>query len=448
MMAERARQEEVAHAALDLAKKLGCDDASVISALSNGNQVRFANNSITLVNSVRDITLDVYLAQSRKRIVGSSYNPTEKGIARFVESLFLSLRALPESEDYVPLPTGPFAYKPQHANYDPAVEDAPFVEFAKEAMDSALSSGAVRASGSVNSDVTHLYMVTSGNAKSSDRSSQILLNVRAFADDNSSGQGLSCSSYLSEFHPGKAGSKAGEHAKKALNSKPLAEGDYNVIFTPTVVANILPVASEASAFAIETGNSFLAEKLGQKVAVPQLNVEDRGVYEHGLGGRVFDDEGVPTGSNQILQEGVFKTMLHNSTTAKKFGKDRSTGNAGILSPQPNTIVFSAGDSTLEEMVRDTRNGLFVTNNWYTRYQNIRAGEYSTVPRDAAFKIEAGELKEPVTGFRLSDSIPRQLLNIELLGREREWIKWWEVSTPTLAPAMMIRGVRVTRAVGS
>ncbi len=447
-MAEAKRQEQIAQFALERAKKLGCDDVSIVCSLSNENQVRFANNSITLVNSVRNLTLDVYLSVAKKRILGSTYNPTERGIERFLENLVRSCRALPESEDYVPLPKGPFTYNPQHANYDPNVVDAPFVEYAREAVDTSLSAGAVRASGSLNSDSTDLYIVTSAGASGSDKVSQILLNIRAFADDNSSGHGLSCSSYLSGFQPAKAGERAGNYAKRSLNSKPIMEGEYNIVFSPTVVANIIPVASSASAFAIESGNSFLTDKLGQKIAVEPLDVHDYGVFELGLGGRVFDDEGVPTRVNHILEHGIFKTMLHNSSTAKKFGQERSTGNAGIFAPRAATIVFSHGDSSLDEMIRETKDGLFITNNWYTRYQNIRAGSYSTVPRDAAFRIESGEIKEPISGFRISDSVPRQLENIRLIGREREWIKWWEVSTPTLAPAMMISSVRVTRAVGS
>ena len=448
MQSERNQLEEVAQIALNQAKKLGCEDASVISALSNENQVRFANNSITLVNSVRNITIDLYLAVSKKRIVGSTYNPTEKGIKRFVENLVSSCRALPESPDYVPLPKGPFKYSAVHANYDPDVLDAPFVEYTKEAVNKALSAGAVRASGSLNSDVTDLFIITMGDASGFDRASRILLNIRAFADDNSSGHGLSCSSYISDFKPGEAGNRAGDYAKRSLNSKSVSEGIYNIVFSPTVIANILPLASSASAYSIESGNSFLIDKLGQKVGLDGLDVEDVGVYDHGLGGRIFDDEGVPTGRNEIIKNGIFKSMLHNSSTAKKFGKARSTGNAGIIAPRPTTIIYSSGDSDLDEMIRETKDGLFVTNNWYTRYQNIRTGEYSTVPRDAAFRIEDGRVTEPVSGFRLSDSIPRQLSDIELISRNREWIKWWEVSTPTFAPSMMIKGVRVTRAVGS
>ena len=123
-----------------------------------------------------------------------------------------------------------------------------------------------------------------------------------------------------------------------------------------------------------------------------------------------------------MDGGVFRTMLHNTTTANKF-KSKSTGNAGIIAPSPTTIVFKEGDMGFDEMIKKTGNGILITNNWYTRYQNQRTGEYSTVPRDAAFLIEGGELKQPVNGLRVSDSIPRQLQNIEYISRERKWIKW-------------------------
>jgi PmbA protein len=446
MMSQETRTEDVSQVALSAAKKLGCDDTCVICARSNDSQVRFANNEITLVNNVRNLTLDIYVAKKKRRIIGASYNPTRNGIEKFVGNLVKSCEALPESEDYVPLPEGPFAYSGT-ANFDPKVDDAPLVDLVKQTIDQGLRAGANRLSGSLNTESTELFILTSSGASGKDLQSQMLLNVRAFADDNASGQGLSCSSYTSDFHPEQAGQKAGENAKKSMNPKQIPEGSYDVIFSSTVVANILPVSSNASAFAIESGNSFLADKLDQEIAVKAFTVEDYGVFKHGLGGRVFDDEGTPTQTKKIVSDGKFVAMLHNSTTAKKFGK-KSTGNAGIIAPRPTTVVFGGGNASFEEIVRETKQGILITNNWYTRYQNMRTGDYSTVPRDAAFRIEGGEIREPISGLRVSDSIPRQLSNIEEISKEREWIKWWEVSTPTLAPAMKIKGVHITKAVGS
>ena len=438
--------EEVAKTALSEAKKMGCDDVSIICANSNDSQVRFANNVITLVNNVRNLTLEIYISKERKRIIGATYNPTAEGIEKFVSNLLKSCIALPASKEYVPLPAGPFSYA-GHANFDPKVKDADLISYVKQAIDQGINAGAKRVSGSLNTESAELSILTSAGASGRDTQSQVLLNVRAFADDNASGQGLSCSSYISSFDPERAGRKAGDDAKRSLNPKTIPDGNYDVVFSSTVVANILPVASNASAFSIESGNSFLADKLGSDIAVRNLTIEDYGVFDGGLGGRIFDDEGIPTVKNVIVANGKFTSMLHNSTTGKKFGKG-STGSAGIIAPRPSTVVFGSGSTSYEEIIKETRNGLLITNNWYTRYQNMRTGEYSTVPRDAAFRIEGGEIKEPIAGLRVSDSIPRQLQNIQSISKERDWIRWWEVSIPTYAPTMKIAGAHITRATGS
>lgn len=444
--ASSSQLEELCELSLTEAKNLGCVEVSIIGIKSNSSQVRFSNNTITLVNNVQNLTFEIYMSKDKKRIVGATYNPNEEGIKKFLRNLFVSCQALPESENYASLPSGPFRYQGS-GNFDPKVEDAEVVEYVGNTIDQALKAGARRVAGSLNTGSEEIVIRTSSGASGSDRQSALLLNVRAFSDDNASGHGIACSSYVSEFNPSSAGLKAGEFAKRSLNPKELPEGHYNVVFSPTVIANILPVAEEASAFSIESGTSILQDKLEERVGVQTLSIDDFGVYPGGIGGRVFDDEGTPTKQTSIVQNGVFRNMLHNSTTAKKFSA-RNSGNAGIIVPHPFTIVFERGDISMSDMIHETKTGIFVTNNWYTRYQNYRTGEYSTVPRDAAFLIEDGEIKTPIAGFRISDSIPRQLSNIELISKEREWIKWWEVNIPTLAPAMMISDVRITRAVGS
>src|SRR5208283_1825114 len=210
MMSNQISLEEVADLALAQAKKLACSDVSVLAMRSNDSQVRFSNNAITLVNSVRNITLDLYLAKNKKRIVGQTYNPTLAGITRFIENLVSSCETLPVSEDYFPLPAGPFHYEGQ-SNYDPKVRDASLVQYVKQTIDSSNLAGAKRVTGSLSTESTDLLILTSAGARGRDKQSKVLLNVRAFADDDASGHGLSCTSYLSDFEPEKAGASAGDY---------------------------------------------------------------------------------------------------------------------------------------------------------------------------------------------------------------------------------------------
>ena len=88
--------------------------------------------------------------------------------------------------------------------------------------------------------------------------------------------------------------------------------------------------------------------------------------------------------------------------------------------------------------------MMVTNDWYLRYQNYGTGDFSTIPRDAMFRIKNGQIAGPVKDLRISENILGIVKNIEAMTRERKWVKWWEVDTPTLAPTALVSKVKFTR----
>ncbi|HME18955.1 MAG TPA: TldD/PmbA family protein, partial [Nitrososphaerales archaeon] len=257
--------------------------------------------------------------------------------------------------------------------------------------------------------------------------------------------GLSCSSTLSKFDPEGAGRRAGENAKMMARASEPDAGLYQVLLSPTVASNLVGgVVSAASAFSVDAGLSYLTDKVGKKVAGSSFNLSDRGVVEGGLGGRGFDDEGVPTASTRIIEDGVLKGYLHNLTTANKW-KTKTTGNAGLVTPRPWNIEVGGGDATYDGMVKEMKRGIILTSNWYTRFKNYRAGEFSTVPRDGAYLVEGGEIRRPLKGMRVSDDLQRMFSSVQMLSKNRDWIEWWEVHTPTLCPWVLVDGVKITKA---
>jgi PmbA protein len=91
-----------------------------------------------------------------------------------------------------------------------------------------------------------------------------------------------------------------------------------------------------------------------------------------------------------------------------------------------------------------KKGIIITNNWYTRFNSYITGEFSTLVRDAAFYVNNGQIEYPVSGLRLSDSLPRLLSNIVAFSETTKWIKWWgEVSTPVKAPYMLVNGSNIS-----
>jgi len=139
---------------------------------------------------------------------------------------------------------------------------------------------------------------------------------------------------------------------------------------------------------------------------------------------------------------VLKTYLHNGTTAMLHNA-KTTGNAGIVAPHPWNLIIESGDWKKEEMIEEIKEGLLITNVWYTRFQNYRNGDFSTVARDAAFYIKNGEIEHAVKGIRISDNLQRIFENITALSKEIRQIYWWEVENPVFAPYALAKNVRIT-----
>jgi PmbA protein len=440
--------EELNESAVSAAKGLDVDDAVALSANSADNMIRFANNSTTVVNRVEEAELTVYLAKKGRRAIASTSNLEKAAVRKFVRDLFASMKGLPESE-YAPLPDKAVRYSPSRLGFDKKLEnlDYELPELAKTAIDSALSAGGKRSAGVISAGKGTVAILTSAGTEGSDSRTAITLNIRSFAEKEASGHGLSCSTTVSGFDPEEAGRRAGEGARMMREASEPEAGKYEVLLSPTVASNLVEtVAGATSAFSVDAGTSYLADKVGKKVAAQSFNLTDHGVTEGGLGGRVFDDEGVGTRSNKIIESGMLRGYLHNLTTAKKWNV-KSTGSAGFVTPHPWNLEIGRGDSSYDEMLKEMKRGIVLTSNWYTRFKNYRTGEFSTVPRDAAYLVEGGKVVRSLKGMRAGDDLQRIFSSVRLLSKEREWIQWWEVDTPTFCPWVLVDGLTITRAYG-
>ena len=126
------------------------DDAVALSANSADSMIRFANNSVSVVNRVEEAALTVYLAKGGKRAIASTSNLEPTAVKEFVRDLHASMKGLPESEA-VPLP-GRAKYRPSRLGFDRGLEDvdAELPGLAKSAIASSIAAGGKRSAGVIN----------------------------------------------------------------------------------------------------------------------------------------------------------------------------------------------------------------------------------------------------------------------------------------------------------
>lgn len=422
-------------------RRRGADEVMVLPSENESMMVRFSNNKVTVVQNWTLAGVDVLSVFGRKRIISRFDDTTEEGLARSLERVSKEVPMIPESEELAPLPQGrkfPDVCSgqkivPQRINDDVSL-----------AISSAMKEGAERVSGVFTASLRRDAMIGSNGAEGYDERSSFELNVRAFGD-GASGQSLSCGTRMGQLNPERAGEEAGSIASLAKNTEKWVEGRYDVLLGSIIAANLLEdIGDSCSAFSVEAGTSCLAGKVGKQVLSPQLMLEDDGMGQDGMNSRSFDDEGTPTRNTLLVDRGVLKTYLHNIATAKKFNA-ASTGNAGWIAPGAWNLKVGAGELSQEEALRELKNGIYMVSNWYTRYQNYGTGDFSTICRDGTFLVQGGEIKGALKGARISDNLLRVFGSIESLGKERRWVRWWEVRTPTLIPQMIVPDVNLTKA---
>jgi len=439
------KPKEAPSYAVDLGLKYGATDVAAKLIELDRTMIRFSNNEVTASKNFRECIVNIFVMMKKQRAGSVAGVLSAKAVERIVKKLVKMAKTSPAADVYAPLPKGPFQYdpslmKPSRTSLNPNK----LISYVKEAIGGASESGASRVAGSLIATNAETTLETSSQAAATQRGSSLEISVRAFTSDVASGHSVSIAQSEQEFRPAEAGRLAGEIAKIALKPQQGESGRYTALLSPLIFGDLTSqMGTLSSAFLVDAGFSFLKDKIGSPVASKNFTLTDDPTLRNAYGTKAFDDEGLPAKRNVIVQNGTLKTYLHNSTTAKKYGA-KTTANAGLIVPSPWNLVVEPGGKTFEEMLSRIDEGIYVTNNWYLRYQDYSKGDFSTIPRDGIFQIKNGQIKNPVRDLRISDNMLRIFQNIRELSKSRSWVKWWEVPVPTLTPYAVVENVNFTR----
>lgn len=419
------------------------DEAAVVVREGEEHMLRFANDEVTVVDEWRYYEASLYLARGKRAAVASfSGNPDE--LVKLALELAEGVHKLPEDPMYAGLsPRGP---RPFSTAVRPFDLDAA-IDIVWDEIQVARSEGAERSAGALTYSVksTH-YADTLGNSMSY-RDSAATSVIRSFIGDDVSATWASASRDYADLRPKATASKAASIAvtAKGLPTARLENGEYKVLASGLVVGHLMGyiVSLWASAFNVITGASkYEATDLGNEVASRLLTVSDASLSPDRIGSAPFDFEGNPTNDTPVYEKGVLKSFLHNNRTAARLGTT-STGNAagpsGWTMPLPRHISISAGDMTpeLDDALKELKNGVYIHNNWYTRPQNAKEGQFSTVGRDVILVVEDGVPRRRVRSIRIADNFDALLRNIDALAKSVEEMYWWDMPYPATAPVLVL-----------
>ena len=241
-----------------------------------------------------------------------------------------------------------------------------------------------------------------------------------------------------------------EAIRKTSREEPIQiePGEYEVILEPYAVGELLAFLGYLGfhALAVQEGRSFFCNEFGKKMVDEKVTIYDDGLDPEGL--QVpFDFEGVPKKKVTFFDRGVASEVTYDSFTAGREGKD-STGH-GLIAPNtagpiPINLFMKGGESSLEEMIKSVRRGIYVTRFHYTNVVEPMKAVITGMTRDGTFLIEEGEVKKPIKNLRFTESILRALSRVTAISKDRKICSEGTVYsrrfvTGTVVPAIKIDG---------
>lgn len=426
-------------------EKTNPEDVIVSGTEQVNYQLRFSRNDIIVSKRWANVELSIFFVKDRKMAATEISDLSSlDSIYKALDDLLTFSSVLPPKEDYGGIAEGPFQYKPIPDIYDPKIMDFSnsAVDLVNQGLNAAMEAGAIHSAGILEWGYTTSLLQTNHGVNTKEQTSRFEFLIRSFLEPTESGQGMSVGRKLDSLDTFQAGNNAGKIANQAKGAKPGKSGVFNALLSPSVVADIIanPVRV-ANPFTIEIGQSWLKDKMGENISSNLLTAYDDATIPNALGSRQADAEGVPSQKTIIIEKGILKNLIHNTSTAKKVDAV-TTANAGIISPQNSNIVIEPGSYSFEEMISECKKPtIYITSNWYTTMTNAAEGVFSTIPRDGMFLIKDGEIQESLRELRISDTFPNLVQNITGVQNKVRQIKWWiEVTTPTFAPAMLVENV--------
>ena len=197
--------------------------------------------------------------------------------------------------------------------------------------------------------------------------------------------------------PADVGREAGRRAVARLGSRPIATGDYPVLFAaPMAVGVVGHLLAALSGRALYRKESYLLDSLGKQATAPGITLAEHPRRRKGFGSAAFDGDGVATRAKAFVQDGVVASYVLGTYSARRLGL-ATTGNAGGVF----NLDVVAERRPIEALMRDMDTGLVVTR-LMGQGVNLVTGDYS---RGAAgVWVERGEPQHPVDNVTIAGKL--------------------------------------------
>ncbi len=396
------------------AKRAGADAADAVAVRSISLSIEVRDGAVEESERAEGDDLGLRVLVGKKQAVVSTNDLTPDGISSLAGRAVAMAKAAPEDKYAGLADAALLAHKfPDLDLLDPDLPSVGDLEKrARDAEQAGLAVKGVSKSGgaSASAGIGGMVLATSQGFHGAYLGSRHSLSMTAIAGE---GTGMERDyDFSSALHArdlesaGKVGRTAGERAVARLNPRKVTTRKVPVVFDPRVAGSLVShLASAINGAAVARKTSFLKDKLGAQLFARGIRIIDDPLRVRGLRSRPFDGEGVAGKALALVDDGVLRSWILDSTTGRELGL-ATTGHAqrGVSStpsPGPTNLHLEAGKTSPDELIADIKDGFYVTDLIGSGVNGV-TGDYS---RGASgFWIENGKRSYAVSEVTIASNL--------------------------------------------
>lgn len=416
--------------AMNHALEKGASEVSVSISNNQSSSVDVREQKIDKLEQAIESGLNIRLFVDKKYSAHSTNRLKKEELARFIEEAIEGTKFLSEDE-YRTLPDPALYYKGEQK--DLGTLDSKFTGIdPKSKIDLAytLENEVLGTDDRIISVTTSYYdgmnervMVNSNGFEGDSASSYYGVNAQVSVksgDARPESYWSESSIYFDKLPVEGIGKKALERAVNKIGQSKIASGTMPMLVENRQLGRLLsPLISALSGSAIQQKNSFLIDKLDQKVASEKLTIVDDPFIVSGRGSRMFDGEGLATQKRTIFDNGILRTYYIDTYYGKKLNMNPTSGST-------TNVVFNTGDKNLEELIASIDKGILVTG-FNGGNCNGTTGDYSYGIE--GFLIENGKLVKPVSEMNITGNMKTLWSDVSEIGNDVNESSSWR--TPSV-----------------
>ncbi|GHV07862.1 modulator protein [Bacteroidia bacterium] len=213
------------------------------------------------------------------------------------------------------------------------------------------------------------------------------------------------------------GKTAYKRTLQKLGQEKIESGVFKMLVDNLSITRLLsPLIKALYGNAIQQKSSFLIDKLGQKIISEKITIIDDPHIKNARGARWFDNEGVATKRNSVIENGILNMYYIDTYYAGKLEMEPTI-------QSPSILTLKLGDLNFDQILAGMDKGIWVT--------GFNGGNSNSTTGDFSFGIEGfwvenGKAVKPLNEMNITGNLLMLWQNILEIGNDPRTDSKWRI----------------------